>query len=97
MEKSKIDKLTTIGQFMMVFISIVGVIWTIQSNYNNFNKHLDLMEERILKTEQMSLKAVIWSPDVPLVERLASCDEYIHLGFNSYTRKHCESLLGKEK
>lgn len=90
MDKKRISE--HVHKYMQIFltvISVVTILWVAFKGYSN-------IEHQIKNTEQMSMQAIIWNKDIPLVERIRVCDAYIHLGFNSYTKKHCQDLLKGE-
>lgn len=79
------------------YISSLGIIITFVVTVIGYCSGLFVKQSEIkqsLETSlRMSLKSIIWNKEVPLVERTIACDEYISLGYNSYTKKHCENLL----
>ena len=88
----KIKRIEHLHKYMQIFltsISVLTILWVAFKGYSN-------LEIQIKQTEQMSMQGIIWNKDIPLVERIRVCDAYIHLGFNSYTKRHCESLLKGE-
>lgn len=82
----KLSKYKKIIQDVTIFIGAVTFLWAIFSWYNQ-------SIETSKKTQQMSLKSVIWNESIPVVERASACDDYLELGFNSYTKKFCENIL----
>lgn len=73
-----------------LIISIIVAIWAVFVLFNNFMKELELIQ-------QMTLKNTIWNDNIPLNDRIESCDRYLKLGFNSKTKKYCEVLLERSE
>lgn len=82
----KLSKYKKIIQDVTILIGAITFLWTV------FNWYSQSMETN-KKTQQMSLKSVIWNESIPVVERASACDDYLELGFNSYTKKFCENIL----
>lgn len=82
----KLSKYKKIIQDVTIFIGAVTFLWTV---FNWYNQSMETNK----KTQQMSLKSVIWNESIPVVERASACDDYLELGFNSYTKKFCENIL----
>ena len=96
-KESLLDKLKKYKELYSViafFIALViSSIWIIFQTYQDV---LDKYEELLVTnktTQQMALKSVIWNDEIPLAERASACDVYLGAGFNSMTKKHCESIL----
>lgn len=66
--------------------SVVGVIWFVFATFNSFMDELKLIQK-------MTLRNTIWNENIPMGDRLESCDHYLELGFNSQTKKYCNELL----
>lgn len=71
------------------FASIVIGLWSLFGLYYNFKE--DLQE-----IQKLTLRNTIWNDNIPMHDRLESCDSYISLGFNSETKKYCDVLLSKD-
>lgn len=69
-----------------IFVSVVGVIWFVFATFNSFMDELKLIQK-------MTLRNTIWNENIPMGDRLESCDHYLELGFNSQTKKYCNELL----
>lgn len=69
--------------------SIVIGLWSLFGLYFNFK--IELKE-----IQKLTLRNTIWSENIPMHDRIESCDSYISLGFNSETKKYCEELLKKD-
>lgn len=73
-------------QYLSLIVTI-GLVFI--GFYNWFND----LTEISTTNRRLSLKNNIWNRDIPIQEKLASCDEYIKLGYNSYTKAHCDDLV----
>ena len=69
-------------------VSIVLFLWTIFGVYYKFEENLKVIQKA-------SLRNTIWNINIPLHDRLESCDSYLELGYNSETKKYCNQLLDK--
>jgi uncharacterized membrane protein YvbJ len=74
-------------------ISLVVILWGVFLAYNAQLRRIDNLEEKIARNIQQTLKALIYNENIPLRERTTACDNYIELGFNSYTQEYCNRLL----
>lgn len=84
-----------VGIITSLLVALVTGIWFVFSTYQSFiNKNEDLLET-IKTTQQMALKSVIWNEEIPLPERASACDVYLSAGYNSLTKKECESIIEK--
>ena len=96
MEKM-IEKLKKYKEFYTLIVFFlclfVGSIWTVFNKYQTILNRNEEMLETIKTTQQMSLKSVIWNDQIPIGERANACDVYLNAGYNSLTKKHCESIL----
>ena len=81
-----IKKYKSTISFILVLVSFISLLWGF---FNTYNKTITTLN----KTQQIALKSLIWNESVPLIERIEMCDEYVSLGYNSYTKKYCESIL----
>ena len=72
------------------FVSIVIGLWSLFGLYFNFKTDLQTIQK-------LTLRNTIWNDNIPMHDRLESCDSYIELGFNSETKKYCEILLNNIK
>ena len=80
-----------------IIFSFIIAIWAVFTFYQSY---LDTNEEilnRLNTTQQMSLKSVIWNDNIPLGERVSTCDTYLGQGYNSLTKKHCEKILNESE
>ncbi len=71
------------------FISCVVILWSAFGYYNNISNELKAIQK-------LSLRIAIWSDNIPMHDRIESCDNYIDLGYNSETKKYCDKLLEKD-
>ena len=92
----KLLKIEPYLKLIVTLVSILILIGSVFAAYYRFVNKLDHIDRNVVKIEQISLKAMIWNSEVPLVERLGACDNYLALGFNSYTKRYCESLLNNK-
>jgi hypothetical protein len=88
-----VKKLENIKATYVIIAFLVGVIvgafmWL----HNALNKYDDIIDT-LNTTKQMSLKAIIWNDAIPLGERAAACDVYLNAGYNSLTKKECETII----
>lgn len=101
-EKFK-QKIKTIADFTLKYWALIGIIIAIIGfgykytfgAYNNIETQLK--EIRLIATEnrQMTLKNTIWNDDIPIEDRTTACDIYLAAGYNSLTKKKCESIINK--
>lgn len=87
------EKLKKAKEYYLLLVFFVALIWAV---FKFYQAYLDTNEEilnRLNTTQQMSLKSVIWNDNIPLGERIATCDTYLGQGYNSLTKKHCEKIL----
>jgi len=82
-------------QLIVFAITILTFIWVIFSSIHTYNTHLDKIENQIDEVKQLILYNVIWGNEIPLQEKSKACDIYIKLGYNSLTKKHCDSIIVK--
>lgn len=92
----KLEKYRKTYTLVIFFIGVfIGGLWSIFSTYQDY---IDKNEELIVTiktTQQMALKSVIWNEEIPIAERASACDVYLSAGYNSLTKKECESILDK--
>ena len=69
--------------------AVIG-LWSLFGLYFNFKTDLQTIQK-------LTLRNTIWNDNIPMHDRLESCDSYIELGFNSETKKYCEDLLNNIK
>ena len=69
-------------------ISIIGFLWMIFGVYDRLNDNLKVIQKSTLRN-------TIWNENIPMHDRLESCDSYLKLGYNSETKKYCNKLLEK--
>ena len=80
-------------KLILTIISLITVLWGCFRFYNSMTTNFEEIQIELKSIDQRSLKSLIWNKEIPLIERIDACDVYIHLGFNSYTKKYCEKLL----
>lgn len=69
-------------------ITILGSLWMIFGVYDRLNDNLKVIQKSTLRN-------TIWNENIPMHDRLESCDSYLALGYNSETKKYCNKLLEK--
>lgn len=69
-------------------ITILGSLWMIFGVYDRLNDNLKVIQKSTLRN-------TIWNENIPMHDRLESCDNYLALGYNSETKKYCNKLLEK--
>lgn len=67
-------------------ITILGSSWMIFGVYDRLNDNLKIIQKSTLRN-------TIWNENIPMHDRLESCDSYLALGYNSETKKYCNKLL----
>lgn len=87
MEKitNRIKLLITWGGWI---IAVLTFLWTVLGIYYKFNENLKIIQKSTLRN-------TIWNENIPMHDRLESCDSYLKLGYNSETKKYCNELLEK--
>lgn len=75
-------------QFGGWIVAGITIIWSAFGYYYKF-------EENMKVIQKASLRNTIWNVNIPLHDRLESCDSYLELGYNSETKKYCNQLLDK--
>ncbi len=86
----KLEKYKKIVTIISFFIGgFCGVFLTMHNYLNTFDDTLATIET----TQQMALKSVIWNEEIPLGERASACDTYLSAGYNSLTKKECETII----
>lgn len=71
---------------LTIVVAILGSIWFVYNTYNSFNENLKIIQKSTLRN-------TIWNENIPMHDRLESCDSYLKLGYNSETKKYCNKLL----
>lgn len=84
--EKKMKQIITIGGW---FISFVVALWSLFGIYFNLKNELQTIQK-------LTLRNTIWNENIPMHDRLESCDTYIDLGYNSETKKYCEKLLAQD-
>ena len=84
--EKKMKQIITIGGW---FVSFVVALWSLFGIYFNLKNELQTIQK-------LTLRNTIWNTNIPMHDRLESCDSYIELGYNSETKKYCEELLKKD-
>lgn len=80
--------------WLLIAFFIGGISGIFMSLHNVLNKNNELLMT-VKTTQQMALKSVIWNEEIPLTERASACDIYLAAGYNSMTKKECETIIDK--
>lgn len=91
------------ADFILKYWALIGIIVAIigfgyKYTFGTYNKIESQLENiRIIATnnQQMTLKNAIWNEDIPIEDRTSACDIYLSAGYNSLTKKKCESIIEK--
>lgn len=86
--KSIKEKINNYKFFIGILIAFISFIWGLAITYYKFNENLKVIQKS-------SLRNTIWNENIPMHDRLESCDSYLALGYNSETKKFCNKLLEK--
>lgn len=81
--EKNIKRIITWGGWL---ISIIIGLWSLFGLYYNFREDLRVIQKSTLRN-------TIWNENIPMHDRLESCDSYLELGYNSETKKYCDNLL----
>lgn len=89
MEKltKKIKLLITWGGWI---VAIVVFLWTVFGYITGIKEDMKIIQKSTLRN-------TIWNDNIPMHDRLESCDNYLKLGYNSETKKFCNRLLEEVK
>ena len=71
------------------FLSIIIALWNAFSYYNKISEELRVIQKSTLRN-------TIWNLNIPMHDRIESCDSYIKLGYNSETKKYCDKLIDED-
>lgn len=87
MEKitNKIDLFKKWGGWI---VATIGGLWFVFGIYYKFNENMRIIQKSTLRN-------TIWNENIPMHDRMESCDSYLKLGYNSETKKYCNELLEK--
>lgn len=92
-ENKTITKIKNIASLISSLTIITGLLTGLYTYFADYKVSRDELMSSTKTSLRMSLKSVIWNENIPLDERISACDDYLGLGYNSYTKKHCEVLL----
>lgn len=84
--KEFVEKIKPYTIFLGWIITTLGFLWMIFSTYYKLNDNLKVIQKSTLRN-------TIWNENIPMHDRLESCDSYLALGYNSETKKYCNKLL----
>lgn len=86
--KEFVEKIKPYTIFLGWIITVLGFLWMIFLTYYKLNDNLRVIQKSTLRN-------TIWNENIPMHDRLESCDSYLALGYNSETKKYCNKLLEK--
>lgn len=84
--EKNIKRFITFGGWIL---SLIIGLWSLFGIYYDLKEDLEAIQKSTLRN-------TIWNVNIPMHDRLESCDTYIKLGYNSETRKYCDDLLSKD-
>ena len=89
MEKitGKVKNLITWGGWL---VAILVFIWSFYGEVYKFEEDMRILQKTTLRN-------TIWNENIPMHDRLESCDSYLQLGYNSETKKYCNELLERNE
>lgn len=90
-----LKKIKEYKEWLVIAFGILSIIWSVFIRYQGFIDKNEELVNTIKTTQQMALKSVIWNEEIPIAERASACDVYLNAGYNSLTKKECESILDK--
>lgn len=90
-----LKKIKEYKEWLVIAVGIISIIWGVFMRYQGFIDKNEELITTIKTTQQMALKSVIWNEEIPIAERASACDVYLNAGYNSLTKKECESILEK--
>lgn len=86
------EKITNKMKLLIIWggwiIAVLTFLWTVLGIYYKFNENLKIIQKSTLRN-------TIWNENIPMHDRMESCDSYLKLGYNSETKKYCNELLEK--
>lgn len=86
------EKITNKMKLLIIWggwiIAVLTFLWTVFGIYYKFNENLKIIRKSTLRN-------TIWNENIPMHDRMESCDSYLKLGYNSETKKYCNELLEK--
>ena len=71
------------------FVSVIIGLWSLFGIYYN-------LKDELKEIQKLTLRNTIWNDNIPMHDRLESCDKYINLGYNSETKKYGDILLSQD-
>lgn len=88
-----LEKIEKLKKWWVIIIGVLSLlISAFMFCHNLLNKNDEILE-MVKSNQQMTLKNTIWNENIPIQERVAACDVYLGLGYNSYTKKECEIII----
>lgn len=87
------DSYVVIAFFLGLLISGIVGLWNMFNQYQDIKDDYEELIKTTKTTQQMSLKSIIWNDNIPEIESISACDVYLAAGYNSATKKHCETII----
>lgn len=88
-----IDRLKKYKEICILISFFIGGLCSVFLFLHSYLNENDEILATIKTTQQMALKSVIWNEEIPLGERASACDTYLSAGYNSLTKKECETII----
>ena len=85
-KKKKVKSFLTWGGWI---VSAIVFLWSLFGFWYKTTENLKIIQKSTLRN-------TIWNENIPMHDRLESCDSYLELGYNSETKKYCTTLLERE-
>lgn len=89
------EQLKKIKEHWAIVTGVIGIIIAVFMFCHNLLNQYSEIIQATKTTQQMALKSVIWNDEIPLPERASACDAYLNAGYNSLTKKECETIINK--
>lgn len=84
--KKVTENIKMIRYLIATIVVVLTTLFGAFKIYTETVNHLESMNKTVLRLS-------IWSEEMPMHDRLESCDTYLSLGYNSETKKYCEILI----
>ena len=80
------ENIKMVRYLITTLVVVITALFGAFKIYTETINHLESMNKTVLRLS-------IWSEEMPMHDRLESCDTYLSLGYNSETKKYCEILI----
>lgn len=84
--KKVTENIKMVRYLITTLVVVITALFGAFKIYTETINHLESMNKTVLRLS-------IWSEEMPMHDRLESCDTYLSLGYNSETKKYCEILI----